>query len=440
MFFRVMPTRASTSLIFKRITSHLWAAYTFHPGEGQGTFKIFAQGVGSFRRMWYNNRNAVPVRPGAARRRTFGKGAVSVWRIWYNHTMSQENLTTENILQRLPAPLLDWYRANARDLPWRRTRDPYRIWVSEIMLQQTRVEAVKPYFERFMHALPDVKSLAECEEERLLKLWEGLGYYNRVRNMQIAAQTVMEQYDGKLPADYEKLLELKGIGHYTAGAIASIAYGIPVPAVDGNVLRILMRVSADNSDIMKQSVKTRVEQALQQVIPQDCAGSFNQALMELGAIVCVPNGEPLCDQCPWYSFCETRKRGLWQELPVKKKAKGRRIEERTVLVIRDGERVVLKRRPKKGLLAGLYEFPNEPGTLTEDEALRVVQDMHLHPMRIQRLEEAKHIFSHVEWHMTGYWVDLTERPEGFTWGGWETLQQEYALPSAFRAYLEAFTK
>lgn len=340
-------------------------------------------------------------------------------------------------LNRLPGALLPWYRENRRVLPWREQVSAYRTWVSEIMLQQTRVEAVKPYFERFMHALPDVKSLAECEEERLLKLWEGLGYYNRVRNMQIAAQTVMEQYDGKLPADYEKLLELKGIGHYTAGAIASIAYGIPVPAVDGNVLRILMRVSADNSDIMKQSVKTRVEQALQQVIPQDCAGSFNQALMELGAIVCVPNGEPLCDQCPWYSFCETRKRGLWQELPVKKKAKGRRIEERTVLVIRDGERVVLKRRPKKGLLAGLYEFPNEPGTLTEDEALRAVQDMHLHPMRIQRLEEAKHIFSHVEWHMQGYMVEvdsLTREEAGLLFVEAAHSEEAYPIPAAFAAY------
>lgn len=333
-------------------------------------------------------------------------------------------------LEQIVKPLLAWFEKNARTLPWRSISTPYRVWVSEIMLQQTRVEAVKPYFERFMHALPDVKSLAECEEERLLKLWEGLGYYNRVRNMQIAAQTVMEQYDGKLPA-------LKGIGHYTAGAIASIAYGIPVPAVDGNVLRILMRVSADNSDIMKQSVKTRVEQALQQVIPQDCAGSFNQALMELGAIVCVPNGEPLCDQCPWYSFCETRKRGLWQELPVKKKAKGRRIEERTVLVIRDGERVVLKRRPKKGLLAGLYEFPNEPGTLTEDEALRAVQDMHLHPMRIQRLEEAKHIFSHVEWHMQGYMVEvdsLTREEAGLLFVEAAHSEEAYPIPAAFAAY------
>lgn len=352
--------------------------------------------------------------------------------------MIYENIQEElQILKQLPEPVVTWFRANKRELPWRDHPDAYRVWVSEIMLQQTRVEAVKPYFERFMHALPDVKSLAECEEERLLKLWEGLGYYNRVRNMQIAAQTVMEQYDGKLPADYEKLLELKGIGHYTAGAIASIAYGIPVPAVDGNVLRILMRVSADNSDIMKQSVKTRVEQALQQVIPQDCAGSFNQALMELGAIVCVPNGEPLCDQCPWYSFCETRKRGLWQELPVKKKAKGRRIEERTVLVIRDGERVVLKRRPKKGLLAGLYEFPNEPGTLTEDEALRVVQDMHLHPMRIQRLEEAKHIFSHVEWHMQGYMVEvdsLTREEAGLLFVEAAHSEEAYPIPAAFAAY------
>ena len=352
--------------------------------------------------------------------------------------MIYENIQEElQILKQLPEPVVTWFRANKRELPWREHPDAYRVWVSEIMLQQTRVEAVKPYFERFMHALPDVKSLAECEEERLLKLWEGLGYYNRVRNMQIAAQTVMEQYDGKLPADYEKLLELKGIGHYTAGAIASIAYGIPVPAVDGNVLRILMRVSADNSDIMKQSVKTRVEQALQQVIPQDCAGSFNQALMELGAIVCVPNGEPLCGQCPWHDFCETRKKGLWQELPVKKKAKARRIEDRTVLVIRDGERVVLKKRPKRGLLAGLYEFPNELGKLSEDEALHAVQEMNLHPMRIQKLEDAKHIFSHVEWRMQGYMVEvdsLTREEAGLLFVEAAHSEEKYPIPAAFAAY------
>lgn len=255
--------------------------------------------------------------------------------------------------------------------------------------------------------------------------------------MQIAAQTVMEQYNGELPADYEKLRELKGIGNYTAGAIASIAYGIPVPAVDGNVLRILMRVSADDSDVMKQSVKTKVEQALLKVIPADRAGSFNQALMELGAIVCVPNGEPLCGQCPWHDFCETRKKGLWQELPVKKKAKARRIEDRTVLVIRDGERVVLKKRPKRGLLAGLYEFPNELGKLSEDEALHAVQEMNLHPMRIQKLEDAKHIFSHVEWRMQGYMVEvdsLTREEAGLLFVEAAHSEEKYPIPAAFAAY------
>ena len=340
-------------------------------------------------------------------------------------------------LNQIVEPLLAWFEKNARTLPWRSVATPYRVWVSEIMLQQTRVEAVKPYFARFMEALPEIKDLAECKEEKLLKLWEGLGYYNRVRNMQIAAQTVMEEYGGQLPANYEQLLSLKGIGSYTAGAIASIAYGIPVPAVDGNVLRILMRVSADDSDIMKQSVKTKVEKALLTVIPKGRAGVFNQALMELGAIVCVPNGEPLCEKCPWYDFCETRKRGLWQELPVKKKAKARKIEDRTVLVIRDGERVVLKKRPKKGLLAGLYEFPNELGNLSEDEALHVVQEMHLHPMRIQKLENAKHIFSHVEWHMQGYMVEvdsLTREEAGLLFVEAAHSEEAYPIPAAFSAY------
>ena len=334
-------------------------------------------------------------------------------------------------------PLLAWYDSNARVLPWREEPTPYRVWISEIMLQQTRVEAVKPYFERFVSQLPDITALAEVADDKLMKLWEGLGYYNRVRNMQIAAQTVMEQYNGELPADYEKLRELKGIGNYTAGAIASIAYGIPVPAVDGNVLRILMRVSADDSDIMKQSVKTKVEQALLKVIPSDRAGSFNQALMELGAIVCVPNGEPLCGQCPWRDFCETRIRGLWQELPVKSKAKARKIEERTVLVIRDGERVVLKKRPKRGLLAGLYEFPNELGKLSEDEALHAVQEMNLHPMRIQKLEDAKHIFSHVEWRMQGYMVEvdsLTREEAGLLFVEAAHSEEKYPIPAAFAAY------
>ena len=273
-------------------------------------------------------------------------------------------------LEIIVEPLLSWFRKNARVLPWREDATPYRVWVSEIMLQQTRVEAVKPYFQRFTTVLPAIRDLAECDEERLLKLWEGLGYYNRVRNMQDAARTVMEKYQGSLPADYEELLKLKGIGHYTAGAIASIAYGIPVPAVDGNVLRVIMRAANDDSNIMKQSVRTRVEKALQEIMPRDAASAFNQALMELGATVCVPNGEPGCEKCPWKDFCEVKRLGCWQRIPVKSKAKPRKIEDKTVFIIRDGERIVLRRRPEKGLLAGLYEFPNTSGHLSEEEALQ----------------------------------------------------------------------
>lgn len=344
-----------------------------------------------------------------------------------------ENFPLEKVVE----PLLEWFGENARVLPWREEPSPYRVWVSEIMLQQTRVEAVKPYFERFTAALSDVRSLAECEEERLLKLWEGLGYYNRVRNMQTAAQMVMEKYEGELPADYEKLLELKGIGHYTAGAIASIAYGIPVPAVDGNVLRVIARVSADDSDIMKQSVRIRVEQALQGIMPKDRAGDFNQALMELGATVCLPNGAPLCEQCPWGGFCEARKQNIWQNLPVKSKAKPRRIEEKTVFVIRDGEKVVLRKRPERGLLAGMYEFPNTKGHLTEEEALLWLKKQKLSPIRIQKLEEAKHVFSHVEWHMTGYVIrvdELEENGSGMLFVEAAESEERYPIPAAFGAY------
>jgi A/G-specific adenine glycosylase len=340
-------------------------------------------------------------------------------------------------LNKITEPLLEWFSSHARILPWREQVTPYRVWVSEIMLQQTRVEAVKPYFERFMTALPTIKDLAECEEEPLLKLWEGLGYYNRVRNLQIAAQTVMAEYGGELPPDYDKLLGLKGIGHYTAGAIASIAYGIPMPAVDGNVLRVIMRVSADDSDIMKQSVKTMVERALEEIMPKDQAGAFNQALMELGATVCVPNGEPQCHACPWAAFCETHKHNLWQQLPVKAKAKARRIEERTVLIIRDGDKIVLHKRPKKGLLAGLYEFPNPEGYLSEQQALKFVQNLNLHPMRIQKLEDAKHIFSHVEWHMKGYMIQvdsLTSSESDLLFVEVDESEKKYPIPAAFGAY------
>lgn len=340
-------------------------------------------------------------------------------------------------LEMITEPLLSWFEGHARVLPWREEPTPYRVWVSEIMLQQTRVEAVKPYFERFVTALPDIESLAECDEEALLKLWEGLGYYNRVRNMQIAARTVMEEYGGQLPADYRQLLTLKGIGHYTAGAIASIAYQIPVPAVDGNVLRVISRVTADESDIMKQSVRTEMEKALQEIMPKDRAGAFNQALMELGATVCLPNGAPLCEQCPWKKFCRAKEQQSFDRIPVKSKAKPRKIEEKTIFVIRIGDKVVLNKRPDKGLLAGMYEFPNVPGHLTEEEALKWAKKHRIAPIRIQPLEPAKHIFSHVEWHMIGYVIRVDEweqTDDSLLFVDVKETEEKYPIPAAFLAY------
>lgn len=342
------------------------------------------------------------------------------------------------MLEDIAGPLLRWYRANKRILPWRSERNPYYIWISEIMLQQTRVEAVKPYFTRFTAELPTVRDLACCPEEKLLKLWEGLGYYNRVRNMQRAAVQVEEQYGGKLPADYGALKELPGIGSYTAGAIASIAFGLPVPAVDGNVLRVLSRIRGDGRDISKQAVKRRVEEELLAVMPREDPGDFNQALMELGAVVCVPNGSPGCAGCPVKQFCLAHRKGRETDFPVKAPRKERRVEERTVLLVQDGSRIALQKRPDSGLLAGMYEFPNLPGRLGREEILKWVQEHGMVPLHIRELRRAKHIFSHVEWRMTGYAVRIASF-EGTDAGGLiladtERAEEEYPVPAAYRAY------
>ena len=367
-------------------------------------------------------------------------------------------------LSNLIAPLQEWFTANARVLPWRSEPKAYYVWVSEIMLQQTRVEAVKPYFDRFIKRLPDVEALANCPEDELLKLWEGLGYYNRVRNLKAAAQQIMEQYQGEVPQDYQELIGLKGIGAYTAGAISSIAYGKPVPAVDGNVLRVLSRVTGDDSDIAKESVKKAIQERLLRLMQesrdeqpsmqaskevQDSKyklnpSLFNQGLMELGATVCLPNGAPRCDACPWAELCVAKATNQIDRLPVKSKAKERRIEQRTVLVVKDGEQLALNKRPGKGLLAGLYELPNYLGHLSPEEVVDRIKGIGLDPVRIQPLGEAKHIFSHVEWQMQGYVVFLTPRDYGqnASKDGWifvdvEETKEKYAIPSAFAAYTKA---
>ena len=344
------------------------------------------------------------------------------------------------MLNEIVQPLISWYRQNKRILPWRDQKNAYYTWVSEIMLQQTRVEAVKPYFLRFIGELPDVKALAECPEEKLMKLWEGLGYYNRVRNMQSAAQVVVAEYGGVLPASYDELLALKGIGSYTAGAIASIAYDIPVPAVDGNVLRVFSRITEDRQDIMKQSVRSQVEEKLLGIMPKDAPGDFNQALMELGAVVCVPNGPARCMECPVAALCKAYHHGTVDELPVKAPKKKRTIENKTVLVIQDGECTAIRKRPQEGILAGLYELPNVEGHLSMDEALQKVKEMNLEPLHIEVLPEAKHIFSHIEWRMIGYRIhvsSLEERKEApFIFTEKKQSEKQYAIPSAFRAYIK----
>lgn len=341
-------------------------------------------------------------------------------------------------LKKIVSPLLKWFDQNARSLPWRENPLPYYVWVSEIMLQQTRVEAVKPFFNRFIRTLPDIKALAACPQEQLLKLWEGLGYYNRVRNMQKAAIFVMEQYGGELPGDYGALLALPGIGAYTAGAIASISFGIPVPAVDGNVLRVTGRICENEGDIGKQSVKREVEALLQEVIPASAPGKFNQALMDLGAMVCLPGGVPKCGECPLEKLCLARMHGREREFPVKAPKKPRREETRTVLVIRDGNRVALRKRPGRGLLAGLYEFPNVLGFLGQEEALAAVKGFGLSPIRIMPLADARHIFSHVEWQMKGWMVlveELDEKEEqDLIFVEPARTRQEFPIPSAFAAY------
>lgn len=332
-------------------------------------------------------------------------------------------------------PLLFWYYKNRRILPWREQPEPYRVWISEIMLQQTRVEAVKPYFSRFMEALPDVKELAFVEEETLLKLWEGLGYYNRARNLQKAARVCVEEYAGQLPASYERLLALPGIGSYTAGAIASIAFGLPEPAVDGNVLRVLSRLFESRDDIGKQSVKRQMEQELREVIPKELPGDFNQALIELGALVCIPSGEPLCSQCPFSTLCLAKRHQTTGEIPVKAGKKERRREEKTIFIIEYEDKAAIRKRSAKGLLASLYEFPNLPGHLKEEEVPEALAIGREDILSIEPLPEAVHIFSHVEWHMTGFRVMIKrELPQQYPMKQVEEIFEKYPLPNAFQVY------
>lgn len=334
--------------------------------------------------------------------------------------------------------LLKWYGEHRRAFPWREEATPYRIWISEIMLQQTRIEAALPYFDRFLTALPTVKALAKVEEGRLLKLWEGLGYYNRARNLQKAAKIIMRDYAGELPASYEQLLKLPGVGEYTAGAIASTAFGIPVPAVDGNVLRVTARLLDFHGDVASPPVRGALRQAVCSMLPDGTPGEFNQAIMELGETVCLPNAVPLCGQCPLAGDCRGLAAGHPEELPVRAAKKERRVEQRTVLVILAEGRVLLHRRAPRGLLAGMWELPNGDGWLTAAEAADFVGQKYSpqDATTAEPLGKGKHVFSHVEWRMQGYKFRAAafEAPEDCAWADLAQLRDDYALPSAFRTY------
>lgn len=342
-------------------------------------------------------------------------------------------------MENISSALLEWFYKNHRILPFRTDPSPYHVWLSEIMLQQTRVSAALPYYERFLAALPDIPALAVCEEEKLHKLWEGLGYYSRVRNLQKAARIVCEQYGGQLPADYDALRALPGIGDYTAGAVASISFGIPVPAVDGNVLRVFSRLYNDPAAVTEPAVKKAFTARVMEHQPPDAPGDYNQALMELGALVCVPNGAPLCEKCPLAHLCAARAAGIALELPRKAAPKPRRLQPVTLALLESPAGFLLQQRPQKGLLAGLWQPVLWEGeALAAGEVLARLQAMGVDTGTAapEALPAAKHIFSHIEWHMNGILlhVPAQDAPAGCVWASREALQAEYTLPGAFKAY------
>ena len=347
----------------------------------------------------------------------------------------QEVKTAQELLDEAVVLLPEWYSSNRRLLPWRQDPTPYHTWIAEIMLQQTRIEAVIPYYERFLKELPDISSLSAVQEDHLLKLWEGLGYYSRARNLRKAAQVLMEYYGGELPASFEELKKLPGIGDYTAGSIASISFGLPEPAVDGNVLRVLTRLCALSENISSQSTKRRMTDLLRQHYPSGRpAALLTEAIMELGETICIPNGAPLCGSCPLRGLCMAHSTGTELNYPVRTSKKPRRTEEKTVLLLRCEGRYAIRKRPGRGLLASLWEFPCLEGRLAPEDVLLTLSDLGLTGGNTEYLGAAKHIFTHVEWHMIGYRIDCLEKSPYLLWKTPEEIWREYSLPTAFRYY------
>jgi len=341
-------------------------------------------------------------------------------------------------LSLIAAPLTAWYDKNKRPLPWRADKNPYHVWVSEIMLQQTRIEAALGYYQRFMEALPDVQSLSRIGEEDLLKLWEGLGYYSRARNLKKAADIIVNDLGGEFPQTAAEWRKLPGIGEYTAGAIASVCFNERVPAVDGNVLRVLSRLTGSRENVLEPAVKRAFTERLTAVIPEN-AGSFNEGLMELGERVCLPNALPLCGDCPLRVHCTAYRKGTAAELPVRIKKTKRTKAEKTVYILRsaDGE-IALEKRPETGLLSGMYQLPNTDGFLDESGVLEQATEWETDPQSAVYVADVKHVFTHIDWYLKGYAVNVKRKSERFIWASPEELDTQYPLPTAFRKVLNRY--
>ena len=336
-------------------------------------------------------------------------------------------------LKQIVEPLIKWYEQEGRKLPWREGKNPYHIWISEIMLQQTKIEAVKKYYDRFIQELPTIQDLAKVEEDKLLKLWEGLGYYNRARNLKKAAIQIEEKFNGKMPKTYQDLITLAGIGEYTAGAISSIAFNQKVPAVDGNVLRVLSRVIKSKKDVLLPETKKEMTRKIQEILPKQ-AGTFNEAIMELGETICIPNGEPLCDRCPLANICLAKKENLVMQIPVRMKKTKRKKEEITVFLLKYKNKIAIQKREQNGLLAGMYEFPNQKEKMTKKKLEEYLKQKKIIGKNIKKVGTHKHIFTHIEWNMTAYEIETQEELKGYLWIQQKELKNKYALPTAFAVF------
>ncbi len=338
--------------------------------------------------------------------------------------------------QQIPAPLLLWYQGHKRTLPWRENPTPYHVWVSEIMLQQTRVEAVKEYYLRFMQVLPTIEDLAACEEEKLLKLWEGLGYYSRVRNLQKAAKIIMTEYGGEMPRELSALLSLPGIGRYTMGAIASIAYGMPVAAVDGNVFRVSSRLEENDSVISDPAYRRYLEEKLSAVYPKTQQGcsAFTQSLFELGALVCKPQN-PDCLSCPLKDICRAYQNGTQHLYPVLPAKKEKRHEEIYIFLIETPSGFCIRRR-EEGVLKGMNEFPSY--VITHGESIEnVLNEWGMYAFTEIKREKYRHIFTHIHWDITCVWVKTDDTP--FDTYALDEIEESISLPTAFKQCLGILT-